>query len=199
MRYCVAALANPCLGGALPNGDWKSHEIPSLERAGSGTVRCATRAGRLGLGLHPWIVESEAPVYIIRVEYLERAGPTRAEVADYVAAVRAFWIAVDRPIGIVTDLTLVGQGPAWARKMLAECDAELRPIHQRYLRAWAVVIGSSVQKLLFTGYLWLTPAVVQPRIVKSVGEGVAWARQQLGLGVSFADVYRTAERLQKRR
>ena len=124
---------------------------------------------------HPWIDDSEAPLYILTYpadnedeELIKRHD----EIADW-------YETVDRPIAWVVDCTGIQKATATQRKIVSEHTDKILPYSKRFNMGTGIVITSSWVRGLLTAIFWLSPPPFPYKIFDTVEHAKAWSRARL--------------------
>ncbi len=133
---------------------------------------------------HPWVDESEAPLYVLG--YPPKA--TDEEVAVRHQEIATWYKKVNHPIAWVVDCANVIKAPATQRKIIAEHEKSIRPYSERFNVGVALVVGNSMVTGLLTAIYWLAPPPYAYKIFSEFELAKAWARERL---VETDDLSRT--------
>lgn len=124
---------------------------------------------------HPWIDASDAPLYVVHYPTVR----SDQDVYDAHVAIRTIYENTRGPIAWVVDASDVRDAPATQRRIVAEHEANVRPIAERRCVGLAVVIPNAIVRGFFTAVTWVSPLSYPHKIFEKRSSAIAWARGQL--------------------
>ena len=124
---------------------------------------------------HPWIIDAHAPTYVLELP----ESATYEEMEAFLNLRREFLRKLTHSFGLVSDASNVGRVEPRVRLLLSEADARDREFSNRWLRVWAFVIRTQIQRLALTAYLWFNTPPCEHSVFTSREEALDWVRNRL--------------------
>jgi len=124
---------------------------------------------------HPWVDESEAPIY--RTTF--PATTTDAELSAFCARLHEWGRKVRYPIAWVVDISRVREVPATQRKIFARHLEDFESFERRWNRGSALVVPNALVRGVVTAIFWLKKPVYPCELFAEPREARAWARARL--------------------
>lgn len=144
--------------------------------------RACGRFGGEGIPLlqdHPWIDNTEAPLY---VQVLPKEG-TDEELRKFCNALRVWHTRVDFPFAVVFDISGLGFATAGQRRILAQHEKSVADTDRKYCAGCGLVAASTWQVGLITATFWLSPPAYPAKVFANREDAKAWAADQLAARV----------------